>query len=210
MQDVSTNDGRTVLFVSHNMGAVNQLCNRGIIIEQGKINFDGITSDAVQNYYTTNQSVNLSDLNFRKGSLISRLISVEAYSLNTSTNEKISPVIGKSLYIRFDFDNLSMFEDHKIQFDFRIENNYGAKISWLSTSLYNNISFKDNFLVFEIEKCPLNIGLYVISTCLTIDGDIADWIQNAFSFSVEEGSFYQSAKLPPSIQGEVLLICNIL
>jgi lipopolysaccharide transport system ATP-binding protein len=37
MSDLSTNHGRTVLFVSHNIGAVEKLCNKGLILEQGKV-----------------------------------------------------------------------------------------------------------------------------------------------------------------------------
>ncbi|WP_224982629.1 ABC transporter ATP-binding protein [Geomonas agri] len=43
-------DGRTILFVSHNMGLVQQLCNKGLFIEKGKIACFGTTADAVQNY----------------------------------------------------------------------------------------------------------------------------------------------------------------
>jgi lipopolysaccharide transport system ATP-binding protein len=42
--------GRTVLFVSHNLGAVTQLCSRGIIIKKGQTVFDGESSDAVRTY----------------------------------------------------------------------------------------------------------------------------------------------------------------
>ena len=41
MQDMSRGGGRTVLFVSHNLAAVKQLCTRGILMEHGKIKFDG-------------------------------------------------------------------------------------------------------------------------------------------------------------------------
>jgi lipopolysaccharide transport system ATP-binding protein len=37
MEDVSKNEGRTVLFVSHNMGIIGQLCNRGILLEKGQL-----------------------------------------------------------------------------------------------------------------------------------------------------------------------------
>jgi lipopolysaccharide transport system ATP-binding protein len=50
MKDVSVNDGRTVLFVSHNMPAVKQLCTHGIILTKGGIEFDGSVADAVQQY----------------------------------------------------------------------------------------------------------------------------------------------------------------
>ncbi len=50
MQDISKGEGRTVLFVSHNMAAVKQLCTRGIVLENGGIVFDGDINEAVSNY----------------------------------------------------------------------------------------------------------------------------------------------------------------
>jgi lipopolysaccharide transport system ATP-binding protein len=50
MRDVSTNDGRTVLFVSHNMGAVNQLCNRAILLQNGTLVKEGPAADVVMSY----------------------------------------------------------------------------------------------------------------------------------------------------------------
>ena len=50
MQDVSKGEGRTVLFVSHNMAAVKNLCTRGVVLENGSLVFDGTTDEAV-NYY---------------------------------------------------------------------------------------------------------------------------------------------------------------
>jgi lipopolysaccharide transport system ATP-binding protein len=50
MQDISKQGGRTVLFVSHNMAAVKSLCTRGIVLENGKVKFDGKTEDALEVY----------------------------------------------------------------------------------------------------------------------------------------------------------------
>ncbi len=50
MDKVSKDDGRTVLFVSHNMGAVSKLCNRGIVLNNGEVVFNGDTEDAITNY----------------------------------------------------------------------------------------------------------------------------------------------------------------
>ena len=50
MQDVSRGEGRTVLFVSHNMAAVRSLCNRGIVLDQGEKVFDGEVEEAVDFY----------------------------------------------------------------------------------------------------------------------------------------------------------------
>ncbi|OUR93411.1 ABC transporter [Flavobacteriales bacterium 34_180_T64] len=50
MQDISKGEGRTVLFVSHNMAAVKSLCTRAIVLEHGKIVFSGNTDEAVSYY----------------------------------------------------------------------------------------------------------------------------------------------------------------
>jgi lipopolysaccharide transport system ATP-binding protein len=54
MEDVSKNEGRTVLFVSHNMGVVSKLCNKGILLNKGKIEIDGGIDQIIQNYVNFN------------------------------------------------------------------------------------------------------------------------------------------------------------
>ena len=60
MEDV-TGEGRTVLFVSHNMGAVRRLCSKGVLIDQGKTNYIGNTSDALEKYIL-NTSIQTKDI----------------------------------------------------------------------------------------------------------------------------------------------------
>lgn len=50
MKDVSQGEGRTVLFVSHNMAAVRNLCKSGIVLQHGAISYEGTASDAVDYY----------------------------------------------------------------------------------------------------------------------------------------------------------------
>lgn len=50
MQDVSKGEGRTVLFVSHNMAAVRSLCTRGIVLENGTVSYTGSIKDSIDLY----------------------------------------------------------------------------------------------------------------------------------------------------------------
>ncbi len=59
MQDISRGEGRTVLFVSHNMAAVKQLCTRGVVLEFGKVIFDGGITDSINIYLNSNKKRNL-------------------------------------------------------------------------------------------------------------------------------------------------------
>jgi lipopolysaccharide transport system ATP-binding protein len=55
MQDISKGEGRTVLFVSHNMAAMKSLCTRGIVLENGGVVFDGGTIEAIDLYMNSDQ-----------------------------------------------------------------------------------------------------------------------------------------------------------
>ena len=50
MQDVSKGEGRTVLFVSHNMASVQRLCHNGLLLENGTVKFAGNISDTISTY----------------------------------------------------------------------------------------------------------------------------------------------------------------
>jgi len=54
MDDVTKNQGRTILFVSHNMAAIKNLCSRGILLKDGKIEVDGSVDEAVSKYNKNN------------------------------------------------------------------------------------------------------------------------------------------------------------
>lgn len=55
MQDVSKGEGRTVLFVSHNMASIKALCRRGILLGNGSVRYDGLIGDAVELYLKVNE-----------------------------------------------------------------------------------------------------------------------------------------------------------
>ena len=87
MQDVSKGEGRTVLFVSHNMGAVKNLCKRGIVLDQGQVAFDGGVEEAVGYYTNTNlhnsvKKVIINDRDHRDCILPKDLEFIEAEMLN--------------------------------------------------------------------------------------------------------------------------------
>ena len=59
MGDASRNDGRTVLYVSHNMNTIRQLCTRCIVLDHGKLIFDGSTEDAISLYMSSTKRPDL-------------------------------------------------------------------------------------------------------------------------------------------------------
>lgn len=91
MQDISKGEGRTVLFVSHNMAAVKSLCTRGIVLEQGCIAMDGNVESAVS-YYLGGKGIDMLnkvvfDKEFNKE--IFHLHGIKLKNVGSSENEPI-------------------------------------------------------------------------------------------------------------------------
>lgn len=63
MKEAANRDGRTVLYVSHNMNTIRQLCNRCIVLDKGKVVFEGSVDDAISVYLKTeSEMINEADL----------------------------------------------------------------------------------------------------------------------------------------------------
>lgn len=105
MQDISKGEGRTVLFVSHNMAAVKSLCTKGIVLEHGRVVFEGGIDDSIQNYLEnenstahriwSNNSVNMPKVDF--------IELVEAKVLNKENNVSINHSIIDDIMIEFSY-----------------------------------------------------------------------------------------------------------
>lgn len=93
MQDVSKGEGRTVLFVSHNMGAVKNLCTTGVLLENGQVAFSGSINDTIDRYLCND--VSLDDGKQIKDSIKYKknFIEIDTISLNgtTANNSTVVP-----------------------------------------------------------------------------------------------------------------------
>ncbi|MCR4828072.1 MAG: ATP-binding cassette domain-containing protein [Bacteroidales bacterium] len=87
MQDVSKGEGRTVLFVSHNMASVRRLCNTGILLQNGSIKTTGLINDVIEKYIggeVTGKNAFFEDLQLAPGNDIIRIKSFEVLALDGS------------------------------------------------------------------------------------------------------------------------------
>lgn len=91
--DEVAQSGRTVLFVSHNMGAVQNLCSRGILIDLGRAVLDGSIDNAVQHYFdsqATRRNGGLEGWTDRRGNGRARITSVQLFSTSGSPIDYVS------------------------------------------------------------------------------------------------------------------------
>jgi lipopolysaccharide transport system ATP-binding protein len=208
MQDISKGEGRTVLFVSHNMAAVQNLCTRAIVLQHGCVAFDGNVEDSILFYLKGNlKSESLIDIEDRKGNGKVKVKSVDVYGNDTNS----TPISGSKLNFNYHFNNPFNILVKDVRFDFRIDDVMGQRIAWFSTVLKNTENNENiiKSLNFEIERCNLNQGIYYATTYIEVNKELSDHIQNAFSFEIFEGDFYKTGKKIPIVQSKVLMDFNL-
>jgi lipopolysaccharide transport system ATP-binding protein len=160
MQDVSKGEGRTVLFVSHNLDAVASLCNSCILLTHGKLERRGVSSDIIAYYLNTKKQNNLSKVFEVQNKNYPHFKNIQ---IQTSTLSSIHN-LGKMLSI-----TLQIYFPQKIdtcEFSFQIiENNKEMPIiyNWYSTAdeLKNLVNTRGLFTVYiTIPSLKLYKGNY--------------------------------------------------
>ena len=201
MGDISKGEGRTVLFVSHNMAAVKSLCTKGIVLEDGKIVYNGQIDQSISRYLKGNQqNISLNEILERSGNQKISFNSVQYFGENT--NQKITT--GSEMNIVFTINNPERYSSNKIRFDMRIDDYFGQRILWVSSSLKTLITENTtNQIKLKFPKNVLNSGSYFATIYLALNNEDSDLIENAFSFDVEEGDFYGIGKTTPNIQSRI-------
>lgn len=105
MNDVAHSEGRTVLFVSHNMAAVKNLCTRGVVLENGGLVFDGSTEDAV-NYYLQNNTHLEHGLITDYIDMLASYIKVEKIEINRTPYTE-STIVSNQEYLEVLFEGIT-------------------------------------------------------------------------------------------------------
>lgn len=101
MNDVSKGEGRTVLFVSHNMASIKQLCNKGIFLQHGMIQKQGEIVDVV-NYYLSSYKDDSLGAEFEKKNIEGNSVElVHAELLDESINQRSIFEISEKIKVRF-------------------------------------------------------------------------------------------------------------
>lgn len=164
MEDVGK-EGRTILFVSHNMSVIGSLCNRSILLEKGGITYDGNTSDAIKRYYVGNQ-VGGHRINFEDklvGNSECRLLTVATMSASSLTD---TFDINEDFYIESTFE-LSSSNRSKYVVNLHFT---GPSGEYLFVSNQPNVQPREQGLYKAKCKVParlLNCGVYFIGVAVT-------------------------------------------
>jgi lipopolysaccharide transport system ATP-binding protein len=196
MEDVA-GSGRTVLFVSHNMGAVQALCTRGVLLRQGQLVVDGPLEQAFDEYvgYLHRTSGLTLDNPERSGTGEARLTA--ARLLDHEGRETQTVTAGLSACLEFEYENIGSVAEFSITAT--ILDGKGIPITNLN-SAYGELRLKPNGrsgrLSCKIPRVPLLPGTYRIAVALQDGGKNLDLIPNVILFTVDSSVFFATSRVP--------------
>ena len=118
MKDVSNKDGRTVLFVSHNMGAISNLCQKILVLQNGLLEFEGETKKGLEFYFgsqsTFDSDKKLADLMKEKDDEIFKLID---FKISQGTINNLEFMSNKEITVEFKYEIVKPVLGLRIGFD---------------------------------------------------------------------------------------------
>lgn len=203
-------EGRTVLFVSHNMAAIQNLCQRAILLSSGIIEADETAQQAIDMYLGSiqnNGALALSARTDRQGRgeiLITKidLLGEDYQPINNAMS-------GREVIIRLYYatNKKDVFRNCRMSVSIHIN---GTAYVLLSSELVTNdelVLTGDGFVDCIIPGLPLSRGEYYLSSFIEANKTIQDWVEGAAVLSVIDGDFYGTGRnYPPGWEGQTILV----
>lgn len=198
--DAVAKNGRTVIFVSHNLAAMENLSEKGIYLKNGKIKYVGTIHNTIIDYrkeinnYEKNK---INDKENRSGLWNAKIDYVQVKNSKQNTFSS-----GNEIIFEVKFDVLKNCFDCYFILAVKDENDI---IRFVSNSLvYTNKYFtlsKNCILRFKINYLPLPSGSYIYDVKLNSRNGMEDKIINYGKININPGDFFKSGRIPKSKDG---------
>ena len=196
--------GRTVLFVSHNLAAIENLCSRGVVLSLGTLAFEGTAKQALQYYLQsvstrsgTGSFIELDKVGERRSKVGPLLKQLEFLTDEDQPLNEALP-IGGHLKVKVYFDLPEVTETFHIGLGFN--NSYGQRV-FTAHSLFepgrsDKPSVGPQVLTCDIPSFTVTPGEYSVKVWLDFRFTEADSIEDAAKFRVLETDYYGTGKVP--------------
>ncbi|MBN2106042.1 MAG: ABC transporter ATP-binding protein [Deltaproteobacteria bacterium] len=194
-----TEGGRTVLFVSHNMAAIENLCTNAILIDNGRIIMQDNTAKTMQYYLETVlpsviDDIPLSERKDRSGNGSIRLTGFHIE--DACGNKLIAAHSGMDIVLVFSYQSHAPEPLKDVDIGFSIQ---GKETLSVLYSSYVGQTFKtlppEGEFRCLVSRLPLSMGHYQVGARVTVCGQESDWPRNAVGYlDIEAGDFYGTGK----------------
>jgi lipopolysaccharide transport system ATP-binding protein len=209
MGDVAR-DGRTVLFVSHNMTAVQHLCETCTLLDHGRVVAQGETKRIIEEYHDHTEPVRQTSLAAREdrsGDGRLRFTDIDLLRTYADTTTSTSTLIcGSDVTIDLAYEGDGPLTN--VQVSMALYDIFGQVVLYLANDMIGT-SFDDvpstGRIQCRFDKLPLLPGRYSINLRGKVNGSVADWIKNAAVIDVVPGDFFGTGKLPYKGYGSVVV-----
>ena len=206
MQNVAAT-GRTVLFVSHNMGAVQALCTRGIVMRAGSLQYVGPIDSAISTYLSGLPAASQETFAKRAGLMPPREAWFTGIRFLTDEGTEVCRALsGQSLLVELEY--VAAKPDMKLHFTIGFNTAAGDNLMQFSTR-YAAPTFPRlpaaGRVICRIPKLPLPAGQYRVGLAMHYGVETIDHIVGAATLEVEPGNFFGTGKIPPAMYSKVLV-----
>jgi lipopolysaccharide transport system ATP-binding protein len=201
MSEVSR-QGRTIIFVSHNMAAIENLCDRAILLENGQIKMDTVPDIAISEYFESiSSNVKIKDLSQVPRKSEYKPIIQKIEFINQKGEPVSSVQSGDVLTVHIYYAHNEILKDP--YFGLIFETLVGVKVFWVQTKLQKG-PLPDlegsGKIECKIPRLPLVPGTYFITVGCGIQSQQLDFIERACQLHVTEADVYGTGrKLNPKI-----------
>jgi lipopolysaccharide transport system ATP-binding protein len=192
-------DGRTVLFVSHNMAAVQGLCSRACLLSAGQIVGDGLPTEIVRRYFAETSEASSTSLEERKDRQGTGAIRFVKVSIIDGEGSPIATALcGQDIGIVVSYRSRNCQLVSRVDIHITFYSSLGQFMfncsSEGSGSPFDVLPASGE-VVCHIPELPLMPGRYVFNLFLTVGGETVDWVQQAGYVDVAAGDYFGTGQL---------------
>jgi len=190
-------EGRTVLFVSHNMAAVSNLCNVGVVLDKGTMTFHGEIIKSIDYYLGSFlERIDTKDLSLRldrtgEGHL--RITNLEIK--DQSGNGNIPILTGTQLYFGVDYKSHTEMNNPRVIIGIYDLMNVG--VTRFDTDIAGNLPSvlpESGRIVCRTEGFPLAPGRYYVNIAILTNGVMQDYLLGAAFLDIHESDYFNTGK----------------
>lgn len=215
MGSISKGQGRTILFVSHNMQSIQNLCTKALLLNKGTMEGFGDVPKMIGEYLQNNDVlVPLNERVDRKGDGKVRVMGINFIDGKTmlATNNFY---VGMDLIIEVSLMSKSFNLNTNFELSLGISDQFGSRITLVSNKISGQkINPNENGHWNQkiiLRKLPLIMGKYTITIFLASGGNIHDWIIDAFPIRIESDTYFGELSFTfPAGQGSVYTDFNYI
>lgn len=193
--------GRTVLLVSHNLGAISHLCPTTLMLEKGRLEVYGSTDEVIGRYMakvSTQLAVPLGDRTDRRGGGPMRFASIRL--TDPAGTQSGSLRSGDPGVFEIGYRSTSGKDLIKVLVQLHVADHIGNLLFTLSTHFTEVGRFEtlpaEGEIHCQLPALPLAAGVYTVSLGCSVNGEFSDNVKEAFQFSLVEGNAFGNGQAP--------------